>query len=160
MPVKYYNYKHNIFISSLVTGTVALGFSAIGVLSSGIIISKFKPRARYMAAWNVVVGALSVVGILTYVYLGCDANENTMIASAQPLPGDLNNCSATCMCDYVKYTPVCGSDGLTYISPCHAGCTKQTRDKSGQKVINFTSNDYNIIKQFLFYFRDTMNALA
>lgn len=95
-----------------------------------------------MAAWNVIVGALSVVGILAYVYLGCDANENTMIASAQPQEGTVKICSANCQCDYVKYTPVCGSDGLTYISPCHAGCTEQSMNESGIKVIIFLNNLY------------------
>lgn len=65
--------------SSLVTGTVALVFSAIGVLTSGIVISKFKPRARYLAVWNVFVGALSVFGMISYAYLGCTENENSVV---------------------------------------------------------------------------------
>lgn len=31
-------------------------------------------------------------------------------------------CNSHCSCDYVKYSPVCGEDGRTYISACHAGC--------------------------------------
>lgn len=73
------------FICSLVTGTVALVFSAIGVLSSGIVISKFKPRARSLAIWNVFVGILSVLGMISYAYLGCTENENSVIIN-HPLP--------------------------------------------------------------------------
>lgn len=65
----------------MVTGTVALVFSAFGVLLSGIVISRYKPRARYMAAWNVLVGAFSVGGMIMYAYLGCDANENSLIVN-------------------------------------------------------------------------------
>jgi hypothetical protein len=68
-----------------VTGTVALVFSAIGVLSSGIVISKFKPRARYLALWNVFVGLLSVFGMISYAYLGCTENENSVVIN-HPLP--------------------------------------------------------------------------
>jgi len=27
-----------------------------------------------------------------------------------------------CSCDQHLYTPVCGPDDVTYVTPCHAGC--------------------------------------
>jgi MFS family permease len=78
-------YKQSASVSSLVTGTVALVFSAMGVLSSGIVISKFKPKARYLAIWNVFVGLLTAFGSIGYSYLGCDANENSVVLNT-PLP--------------------------------------------------------------------------
>lgn len=30
-----------------------------------------------------------------------------------------------CNCDYVKYSPVCGENNITYISSCHAGCKNE-----------------------------------
>lgn len=72
-------YKQSASTSSLVTGTVALVFSAIGILSSGLVISKFKPRARYLAFWNVFVGFLTVAGFIGYGFLGCDANEKSIV---------------------------------------------------------------------------------
>jgi len=55
---------------------VGLVFSAVGVLMSGIVISRFKPRARLLAGWNFFVGAISVLGMISYVYLGCDATQS------------------------------------------------------------------------------------
>lgn len=69
----------------MVTGTVALVFSAIGILSSGFVISKYKPRARYLAIWNVFVGSLSVLGMISYAFLGCTENENSVVIN-NPLP--------------------------------------------------------------------------
>ena len=40
-------YKQSASVSSLITGTVGLVFSAFGILLSGLIISKYKPKARY-----------------------------------------------------------------------------------------------------------------
>lgn len=33
-------------------------------------------------------------------------------------------CNTTCECDRGKFSPVCGSDGRTYFSACHAGCQR------------------------------------
>ena len=34
-----------------------------------------------------------------------------------------DSCNFGCECDMNDVQPVCGADGLTYFSPCHAGCT-------------------------------------
>lgn len=70
-------YRQSASASNLITGTAGLVFSAIGVLLSGIIISKFRPKARHLAAWNVIVAAISVLGIFSYAFLGCTENENS-----------------------------------------------------------------------------------
>jgi len=31
-------------------------------------------------------------------------------------------CNGNCSCDPMSFTPVCGSDGQNYFSPCYAGC--------------------------------------
>lgn len=43
-------------------------------------------------------------------------------------PGSLSTCNSDCSCDYVKYSPICGENGNTYISACHAGCTEQIKN--------------------------------
>lgn len=110
---------------SFYTGTVAFVFTAIGILSSGLIISKFKPSARKMAAWNVIVGLLTTMAFASYNFLGCPANDNAVVKNYEPSL-TASTCNSNCHCDYVKYAPVCGEDQRTYISACHAGCTERT----------------------------------
>lgn len=62
-----------------VTGTVGLIFSALGILISGLVITKWKPQARPLAMWNVVVGAISVLGIISYAFLGCQEVQNSAL---------------------------------------------------------------------------------
>ncbi|KAJ4450343.1 hypothetical protein ANN_01763 [Periplaneta americana] len=35
-------------------------------------------------------------------------------------------CNTTCECDRNKFSPICGQDGRTYFSACHAGCQNIT----------------------------------
>lgn len=127
-------YRQSASTSSLVTGTVGLVFSAFGILISGLIISKYKPRARYLAAWNVIVGIISVLGIISYAFLGCPASDNHGALLSNGEIATQQSCNADCTCDYVKYSPVCSEDRTTtFISPCHAGCHQQQYN-NGTKI--------------------------
>lgn len=53
--------------------------------------------------------------------MGCEESKNAVHVFVDDAP-----CNALCNCDFVKYSPVCGADGVTYISACHAGCTQTT----------------------------------
>lgn len=41
-----------------------------------------------------------------------------------------NTCNYRCSCTSTSYYPVCGADGLTYFSPCEAGCTEVQNDEN------------------------------
>lgn len=116
-------FKQSASASSLITGTVGLVFSAFGILLSGLVISKYKPKARYLAAWNVIVGAISVMGMISYAFLGCPANDNQISVTKDGSLKTMLPCNQHCHCDYVTYNPVCSETGQTFISACHAGCT-------------------------------------
>ncbi|KAJ8669937.1 hypothetical protein QAD02_001196 [Eretmocerus hayati] len=126
-------YKQSASVSSFITGTVGLVFSAFGILLSGLVISKYKPRARYLAAWNVMVGAVSVLGMISYAFLGCPAIDNQIpIAEDGSLITQMP-CNERCHCEYVTYNPVCSETGQTFISACHAGCKTVQMENSRVK---------------------------
>ncbi|XP_035719579.1 solute carrier organic anion transporter family member 74D-like [Vespa mandarinia] len=127
-------YKQSASVSSLITGTVGLISSAFGILLSGLIISKYKPKARYLAAWNVMVGAISIMGIISYAFLGCSANDDQMAIQSNGVLKTQLPCNELCHCDYVTYNPVCSEHGQTFISACHAGCRSMKLYGDGNKV--------------------------
>lgn len=65
--------------ANLITGTVSLVFTAIGLLTAGVVITVFKPRARYLAMWNVIASIVSVFGVVGYGYFSCSASGNSLI---------------------------------------------------------------------------------
>lgn len=64
---------------SFLTGSVTIVFTAFGVIIAGIVLSKLKPSARKMGAWNVFVGIVSTLAMITFIFLGCEANDNAVI---------------------------------------------------------------------------------
>ncbi|KAG8273911.1 hypothetical protein J6590_011460 [Homalodisca vitripennis] len=126
-------FRQSASFSSFITGVVSLVCAGIGILSSGVYISKAKPSARSLAAWNVFIGLTNALGIFSYTLIGCPINDSqaAMITSGQM---ETTLCNQNCHCDFVKYSPVCSPDGRTFISPCHAGCSDYSELANGTKV--------------------------
>lgn len=103
--------------SSLFTGTFGLVASALGILAAGYFITKFKPCGKSLAMWNVIVGIASVLAIFSFTFMECQHSKNAVVIDNDAM------CISSCHCSMVKYSPVCGADGRTYISACHAGCS-------------------------------------
>jgi len=63
----------------------------------------------------------------------------TVIVLRRNQPKFESSCSDQCVCDEELFSPICGDDGITYFSACHAGCRNRTSGKeyiSGYKVPN------------------------
>ncbi|KAH8301816.1 hypothetical protein KR059_012315, partial [Drosophila kikkawai] len=124
-------FRQSASTSTLAMGTWPFGFSAAGVLIAGFVISKYKPSARTMAAWNFVLDYIRVAALICYALVGCDEGDRANLLTIIP-SGD--SCSASCDCEFVYYAPVCSSENVTYISACHAGCTEKGLDELGRTI--------------------------
>ncbi|KAH8299715.1 hypothetical protein KR044_005011 [Drosophila immigrans] len=116
-------YRQSASVASMASGPVPLSFSAVGVVLSGYVIYKFKPGARSIVSWNVIVDILTVVGILCYSLIACQDSDNLGSMATTS-----DGCSASCHCDYALYSPICSPNNVTYTTACHAGCTGMTKD--------------------------------
>ena len=56
-------------------------------------------------------------------------------------------CNSDCLCDNIEYNAICGSDGITYYSPCHAGC----------QTSHFDNQSFTYVRIILFIREPTMN---
>lgn len=102
---------------SIITGPSVMIGMAIGMLCSGILISKFKPRSSLLFFWNVIVGLIVLFATISFSQMGCE-NSNSMEVN-----GTIFACNSNCSCDGISFRPVCDhSTATTYFSPCHAGC--------------------------------------
>lgn len=72
------------------------------------------------------------------MFIGCPVDD---VAGLRRLDGHATFdpvCNISmCNCDSNKFSPICGQDGKTYLSACHAGCRNHT-EKDG-KIVEFSN---------------------
>ncbi|KAM7355163.1 organic anion transporting polypeptide 74D isoform 1-T1 [Cochliomyia hominivorax] len=113
----------------------------IGIVVSGLVIFKFKPTARAVAAWIALTALIYSAGMVILMFVGCNMNDfagykpatRTSSAVIEPVCSAVLNCT----CDKEQFAPICGVDGKIYISSCHAGCsTANLRNEDNHTVFS------------------------
>ncbi|XP_037817048.1 solute carrier organic anion transporter family member 74D [Lucilia sericata] len=99
----------------------------IGIVVSGLVIFKFKPTARAVAAWIALTALIYSAGMVILMFVGCNmydfAGYKPATSSSPAVIEPVCNAVLNCTCDKEQFAPICGIDGKIYISSCHAGCS-------------------------------------
>ncbi|KAH8403159.1 hypothetical protein KR222_006202 [Zaprionus bogoriensis] len=95
---------------------------AVGMLISGLVISKAQLSARTITGINISLGVKLVLIYVGYIFINCDVG-----AIAGVVGGKLTQpyCASQCLCTPTAFMPICPvNSSITYFSPCYAGCTR------------------------------------
>lgn len=119
---------HSAAMISGVGGILVMG---LGIIISGVFILRVKPNARFVAAWIAFTAVVYALGMGLLMFIGCPMDDFAGLVSPARRHQELASafepvCNATCLCDKEKFSPICGQDGRTYFSACHAACTNLT----------------------------------
>lgn len=119
--------------ANLISGIGGILVMGIGIVISGVVILKFSPTARSVAAWIAFTAVVYSAGMAILMFVGCSMDDfaglnNGLSVSSSIIPKFEPMCNTTCQCDSNKFSPVCGADGVIYFSSCHAGCSKSIID--------------------------------
>uniref|UniRef100_A0A3B3XTW3 Solute carrier organic anion transporter family member n=2 Tax=Poecilia mexicana TaxID=48701 RepID=A0A3B3XTW3_9TELE len=136
---KYLEQQFNLTTSSAnqLLGMTAIPCACLGIFLGGLLVKKLNLSALGAVRMAMLVNLVSTACYVSFLFLGCDTgpvagvtvayNNETLQSKKQPESG----CNSNCNCYTASVSPVCGSNGVTYISACFAGCTKPNLSSCG-----------------------------
>ncbi|XP_077272663.1 organic anion transporting polypeptide 74D [Temnothorax americanus] len=113
--------------ANMISGVGGILVMGLGIIISGVFILRVKPNARFVAAWIAFTAVVYAIGMGVLMFIGCPMDDFAgLVSHSDGLSSFEPTCEATCDCDRNKFSPICGADGKTYFSACHAGCSNYT----------------------------------
>uniref|UniRef100_A0A8C2UGU0 Solute carrier organic anion transporter family member 3A1 n=1 Tax=Coturnix japonica TaxID=93934 RepID=A0A8C2UGU0_COTJA len=111
-------------------GMTAIPCACLGIFLGGLLVKKLSLSALGAIRMAMLVNLVSTACYVSFLFLGCDTgpvagvtvpygNNSTPTSSLDPY----SPCNNNCECQTDSFTPVCGADGVTYLSACFAGCS-------------------------------------
>jgi hypothetical protein len=127
-------YTQNVYLvtsstSSILVGGVIVPSAIIGAVLGGFLIKKFKFDIE--GCTNLIMfNSVLVVGcVLVLLFVKCDGTNSVGInLTKQTFSTNFTSCNSDCVCQNTIYNPICDQNGITYVSPCYAGCSKLTNN--------------------------------
>ncbi|XP_020143179.2 solute carrier organic anion transporter family member 1B3 [Microcebus murinus] len=130
--------------ASFLLGTITIPTVGAGMFAGGYIIRKFKLTLVGIAKFSCFTSTMSFILYLIHFTTICESKSvagltltydgNNSVTSHIDVP--LSYCNSDCNCDKSQWEPVCGNNGITYISPCLAGCKSSTGSKKSMVFHN------------------------
>ncbi|XP_064199225.1 solute carrier organic anion transporter family member 1C1-like [Anguilla rostrata] len=111
-------------------GIMNLPAVALGIITGGFVMKRFKLNVLGAARMSFSASVCSFICLLMQYFLQCD---NAQVAGLTVTyegvkqvsylqESLLSQCNMGCSCSLKHWDPVCSSTGITYASPCLAGC--------------------------------------
>lgn len=129
---KYLEQQFNLTTTSAnqLLGMTAIPCACLGIFMGGLLVKKLNLCALGAVRMAMLVNLISTACYVSFLFLGCDTGPVagvTIAYSNETLqPGQTPDvpCISNCNCYTSSVSPVCGSNGVTYLSSCFAGCTR------------------------------------
>uniref|UniRef100_K7GDH7 Solute carrier organic anion transporter family member n=1 Tax=Pelodiscus sinensis TaxID=13735 RepID=K7GDH7_PELSI len=126
--------------ANMIIGSVNIPGAMVGIVVGGAIMKKFQMTLKQCGGMCVLGMLLCVIFALPLLFLGCPTQKVAGLNYRRSSDAGQHTfeCNNKCNCLEKAYNPICGVDGIEYISPCFAGCEVVISDVGENKVLNYT----------------------
>ncbi|XP_032886800.1 solute carrier organic anion transporter family member 2A1-like [Amblyraja radiata] len=128
--------------ANILMGSFILPITATGIILGSVVMKKYKFTQKKTASFCCVGIFISIIVAIPTLFLGCStrriAGINDNGISRNTTSSLVSPCNMNCRCLATTFNPVCGTDGVEYVSPCHAGCKMYFFNITGNKIQNYT----------------------
>ncbi|XP_070699675.1 solute carrier organic anion transporter family member 2B1 [Pempheris klunzingeri] len=112
-------FSQTVSFSTMMIGGVCIPLAVLGTVLGGALMRRFNISVSGASKLCTAVILLGLFSSTPLLLIGCPTQR---VAGVFPPSTDASSCSAGCQCPQEAFNPVCGSDGVEFRSPCHAGC--------------------------------------
>ncbi|KAL3970527.1 transcription factor 7-like 1 [Sarotherodon galilaeus] len=127
-------FSQSASFSTMMIGGVGIPMAVLGTVLGGALMRRFSLSVSGASKLCTIAILLCMLTALPMLFIGCPTQN---IAGVSNNSYDLLQCSSSCHCSEEAFNPVCGSDGMEFKSPCHAGCQSVETDNFS-KVVNYS----------------------
>ncbi|KAJ8381717.1 hypothetical protein SKAU_G00024950 [Synaphobranchus kaupii] len=135
------HYGQSASKANFLMGVINIPAVALGIFSGGVIMKKFKLSIMGAAKFAFGTSLLGYFLSLFFFAMGCENSKVAGITTSYKGVDGISyheralfaDCNSGCLCSGKDWDPVCGENGMTYISPCLAGC--QSSSGSGKSTV-------------------------
>ncbi|XP_017349320.1 solute carrier organic anion transporter family member 1C1 [Ictalurus punctatus] len=120
--------------ANLLIGLTNVSLSTLGMFLGGLLMKKYKLSLLSAAQLAFLTSSLAFLLLCLQFIIKCDnislAGLTVSYNGTPQISYDeqtlFSQCNQNCSCSAAKWDPVCSADGITYMSPCLAGCISST----------------------------------
>ncbi|KAL3992010.1 hyperpolarization activated cyclic nucleotide-gated potassium channel 1 [Sarotherodon galilaeus] len=135
------HFRQSASKANFLMGVINIPAVALGMFSGGLLMKRLK--LNIMGAAKFAFGT-SLIGYILSLFFFAMSCENAKVAGVTLSYDNIDrisydkhplftDCNSKCVCSSSDWDPVCGENGITYVSPCLAGCT--TSAGSGKNTV-------------------------
>ncbi|NWY03853.1 SO1C1 protein, partial [Nothoprocta ornata] len=138
--------------TNFVIGLINIPAVAFGIFSGGLIMKKFRINVLGAAKLSLGSSFFGYLLLLSLFAMGCENSDVAGLTVSYHGTKQITHfeqalfseCNSGCVCSKNDWDPICGENGITYISACLAGC--QASNGSGKSTVFYNCSCVGILK--------------